>query len=60
MTFLRPIPGRTFLPEDSDATLVTSASEKGVMNPDYRSDLEAYKHEREMSRLMMNRVGVCG
>jgi hypothetical protein len=59
MTFKKPIAGRTFEPDN--AVLVSSASAKqGVTNPDYKSELDAYNRDREISAIMRQRSSVCG
>jgi hypothetical protein len=58
MTFRKPIPGRSFAPDN--ATIVATASGQGVSNSDYRSELEAYRHDKEIATIMRQRTSVCG
>jgi hypothetical protein len=59
MTFRKPIAGRTFEPDN--ATLVSTAEGKApATNRDYKSELEAYRNDREINAIMRQRSSVCG
>lgn len=59
MTFRKPITGRTFLP-DNAALVSTSDAKQGVTNRNYKSELEAYKRDKEINAIMRQRSSVCG
>jgi hypothetical protein len=50
---------RIFEPNDN-AILVSSSSGQGTTNPDYKSELEAYRNERMIATIMRERTSVCG
>lgn len=56
MTFKKPIAGRTFEPDN--ARTVCVAEGQTVSNRDYRSELEAYRHDREIAAIMRERSAV--
>lgn len=58
MTFPRT-PGRTFEP-DNAILVSTSDGKSPATNADYRSELEAYRNDREINAIMRQRSSVCG
>jgi hypothetical protein len=43
-----------------NATIVCTAAGQHVSNPDYRSELEAYRRDKEIAAIMRERSSVCG
>lgn len=43
-----------------DATIVCKADGQHVSNPNYRSELEAYRNEVAIAAIMRERSSVCG
>jgi hypothetical protein len=58
MTFRKPIAGRTFLPDN--AQVVSVATGQTTTNRNYKSELEAYKRDKEINAIMRQRSSVCG
>lgn len=58
MTFRKPIAGRTFEPDN--AILASTSDGQTTTNRDYKSELEAYRQEREINAIMRQRSSVCG
>jgi hypothetical protein len=51
-----------FYPDGSQdsATIVCTASGQHVSNPNYASELEAYRRDKEIAAIMRERTSVCG
>jgi hypothetical protein len=48
-----------FEPNDN-AILVCTVDGQSISNPDYTSELEAYRKDREINAIMRQRTSVCG
>jgi hypothetical protein len=57
MTFRKPIPGRSFAPDNAELVRSSSGQQPTA---EYRSEYEAYLADKAIATIMRERTSVCG